>query len=53
MTPSCPVVADGSPGSLERAGAADDDSLDEQIGAALEDQAAAGVTTVVDLVYVR
>jgi imidazolonepropionase-like amidohydrolase len=47
------LVADGSPGSLERAGAADDDELDEQIGSALEDQAAAGVTTVVDLGDVR
>jgi len=43
------LVADGSMGSLERAGTATDDELDEVIRRCLAAQAAAGVTTVRDL----
>ena len=43
------LVADGSPGSLERAGTLSDDVLDETIAGSLARQAAAGVTTVRDL----
>lgn len=43
------LVADGSPGSLEAAGAANDDELDTAITANLRRQVAAGVTTVRDL----
>lgn len=43
------LVADGSPGSLEAAGAATDAELDAAIRGNLERQAAAGVTTVRDL----
>ena len=43
------LVSDGSMGALERAGAADDATLDATIETALRDQVAAGVTTVRDL----
>ena len=43
------LVADGAPGSLERAGDMDDDQIDAVIGTTLAQQAAAGVTTVRDL----
>jgi len=43
------LVADGSMGSLERAGTATDDELDAMIQRCLAAQAAAGVTTVRDL----
>ncbi len=47
------LVSDSSPGSLERAGAADDAALDAAIARSLTDQARAGVTTVRDLGDVR
>jgi len=47
------LVSDSSPGSLERAGAADDDVLDATIVQSLQAQARAGVTTVRDLGDVR
>jgi imidazolonepropionase-like amidohydrolase len=43
------LVADGSPGSLERAGGATDDELDTAISRNLAAQATGGVTTVRDL----
>ena len=43
------LVADGSPGSLERAGTHDDGRLDEEIARSLHLQVIGGVTTVVDL----
>ncbi len=43
------LVSDGSMGALERAGTADDATLDATIETALHDQVAAGVTTVRDL----
>ena len=47
------LVADGGHGSLERAGAATDEELDDVIAGTLAQQAAAGVTTVRDLGDVR
>ncbi|MFL6106873.1 MAG: amidohydrolase family protein [Marmoricola sp.] len=43
------LVSDGSPGSLERAGEATDDVLDQAIAQSLAVQVRAGVTTVRDL----
>lgn len=43
------LVADGTPGNLERVGGLDDDQIDAVISASLTRQAAAGVTTVRDL----
>jgi imidazolonepropionase-like amidohydrolase len=43
------LVSDCTPGGLERAGGADDDTLDDTIASALAQHAAAGVTTVRDL----
>ncbi len=43
------LVADGSPGSLERVGGQTDDEIDATIDQSLRDQVRAGVTTVRDL----
>lgn len=43
------LIADSSPGSLERAGVASDAELDDRIRASLTSQVRAGVTTVQDL----